>query len=83
MLGNSVSSKRSPHKSKPLHTVSGDSLPLSSAWEKTEKQHPEPTVDMKKAGEKNRPKAGLIVRGMMAGPMASSPQVGPLLFVLL
>ncbi|XP_040820932.1 probable ubiquitin carboxyl-terminal hydrolase MINDY-4 [Ochotona curzoniae] len=74
VLGNSVSSKRSPHKSKPLHTVAGDSLPLSSAWEKTEKQHPEPTVDMKKAGEKNRPKAGLIVRGMMAGPMASSPQ---------
>ncbi|XP_069915510.1 probable ubiquitin carboxyl-terminal hydrolase MINDY-4 isoform X4 [Oryctolagus cuniculus] len=75
MLGNSVSSsKRPPHKSKPLHLVAGESPPLPSAWEKMEKLHSEPTLDVKRTGEKSRPKPGLIVRGMMAGPTASSPQ---------
>ncbi|KAI4570474.1 hypothetical protein MJT46_005991 [Ovis ammon polii x Ovis aries] len=40
-----------------------DKLPMS-----------EPSLDTKRMGEKVRPKSGLIVRGMMAGPMASSPQ---------
>ena len=35
----------------------------------------EPSSDTKRVGEKTRPKPGLIVRGMMAGPTASSPQV--------
>uniref|UniRef100_A0A5F9CMK1 Ubiquitin carboxyl-terminal hydrolase MINDY n=1 Tax=Oryctolagus cuniculus TaxID=9986 RepID=A0A5F9CMK1_RABIT len=75
MLGNSVSSsKRPPHKSKPLHLVAGESPPLPSAWERMEKLHSEPTLDVKRTGEKSRPKPGLIVRGMMAGPTASSPQ---------
>ncbi|XP_062035133.1 probable ubiquitin carboxyl-terminal hydrolase MINDY-4 isoform X2 [Lepus europaeus] len=75
VLGNSMSSsKRPPHKSKPLHLVAGESPPLPSAWEKMEKLHSEPTLDVKRTGEKIRPKPGLIVRGMMAGPTASSPQ---------
>ncbi|XP_037692930.1 probable ubiquitin carboxyl-terminal hydrolase MINDY-4 [Choloepus didactylus] len=74
-LGNFVSSKRLPYKSKPLQTVQGESPPLAPAWEKMEDlKSPELSLDMKKMGEKTRPKSGLIVRGMMAGPIASSPQ---------
>ncbi|XP_076976636.1 putative ubiquitin carboxyl-terminal hydrolase MINDY-4 isoform X2 [Tamandua tetradactyla] len=74
-LGNFVSSKRLPYKSKPLQTVPGESPPLAPAWEKLEDhKSPEPSLDMKKMGEKTRSKSGLIVRGMMAGPTASSPQ---------
>lgn len=83
ILGNFISPKKSPHKSKPAYTVLGDSLPLVSAWEKVEQLHSsEPGTDVKKAAERTRPKSGLIVRGMMAGPVASSPQVGlpPFLF---
>ncbi|CAO2603923.1 Probable ubiquitin carboxyl-terminal hydrolase MINDY-4 [Lemmus lemmus] len=75
ILGNFISSKKSPHKSKPAYMVLGDSLPLVSAWEKMEQLHSsEPCTDVKKSAERTRPKSGLIVRGMMAGPVASSPQ---------
>ncbi|KAK7819192.1 hypothetical protein U0070_008320 [Myodes glareolus] len=75
ILGNFISPKKSPHKSKPAYTVLGDSLPLVSAWEKVEQLHSsEPGTDVKKSAERTRPKSGLIVRGMMAGPVASSPQ---------
>ncbi|XP_070472254.1 probable ubiquitin carboxyl-terminal hydrolase MINDY-4 isoform X2 [Equus przewalskii] len=75
MLGNFVSSKRPPHKSRPMQTVPGGSPAVGPAWEKMEKlQSSEPALDTKRMGEKVRPKPGLIVRGMMAGPIASSPQ---------
>ncbi|XP_035304446.1 probable ubiquitin carboxyl-terminal hydrolase MINDY-4 isoform X6 [Cricetulus griseus] len=74
-LGNFISPKKSPYKSKPVHTVAGDSLPLVPAWEKVEQLHSsEPCIDVKRPVERTRPKSGLIVRGMMAGPVASSPQ---------
>nr|XP_026257337.1 probable ubiquitin carboxyl-terminal hydrolase MINDY-4 [Urocitellus parryii] len=75
VLGHLVSSKRPHHKSKPVHLVAGESPALVSAWERMDKLHSsESSVDMKKTGEKTRPKSGLIVRGMMAGPVASSAQ---------
>lgn len=62
--------------------VLGDNLPLVPAWEKVEQLHSsEPGTDVKRTVERTRPKSGLIVRGMMAGPVASSPQVGLLLSV--
>lgn len=77
LLGNFVSSKRPPHKSKPMQAVPGESPAVAPAWEKMDKlQSSEPSLDAKRLGEKIRPKSGLIVRGMMAGPVASSPQVG-------
>ncbi|XP_021093226.1 probable ubiquitin carboxyl-terminal hydrolase MINDY-4 isoform X6 [Heterocephalus glaber] len=70
-----LSCKRPPHKSKPGHIVPDGSTPLASAWEKVDKLHLlDPCTDVKKAGEKARPKSGLIFRGMMAGPMDSSSQ---------
>ncbi|XP_028719935.2 probable ubiquitin carboxyl-terminal hydrolase MINDY-4 isoform X2 [Peromyscus leucopus] len=75
MLGNFMSSKKSPQKSKPAHMVLGDSLPVVPAWEKVEHLHSsEPCTDVKRPVERTRPKSGLIFRGMMAGPVASSPQ---------
>ncbi|XP_018886661.3 probable ubiquitin carboxyl-terminal hydrolase MINDY-4 isoform X5 [Gorilla gorilla gorilla] len=74
VLGNFVSSKRPPHKSKPMQTVPGETPVLTSAWEKMDKLHSEPSLDVKRMGENSRPKSGLIVRGMMCGPIASSPQ---------
>ncbi|KAB0341887.1 hypothetical protein FD754_018813 [Muntiacus muntjak] len=75
VLGHFVSSKRSSHKSRPIKTVPGEGPPVASAWEKMDKlPMSEPSLDMKRVGEKVRPKSGLIVRGMMAGPVASSPQ---------
>ncbi|XP_021503787.1 probable ubiquitin carboxyl-terminal hydrolase MINDY-4 isoform X1 [Meriones unguiculatus] len=75
MLGNFVSSKKTPHRCKPAHIVLGDSLPLVPAWEKVDQLHlSEPCIDVKRPVERTRPKSGLIVRGMMAGPVASSPQ---------
>ncbi|XP_006832226.1 PREDICTED: protein FAM188B [Chrysochloris asiatica] len=75
VLGNFVSSKRPPHKSKPVQTIPGENPALIPAWEKMENlKSLESSVDVKKMGEKSRMKSGLIVRGMMTGPMASSPQ---------
>ncbi|KAL1768152.1 FAM188B isoform X1 [Sigmodon hispidus] len=75
ILGNLTPSKKSPHKSKPAHTGLTDSLPLVSAWEKVEQLHSsEPCMDVKRPVERSRPKSGLIVRGMMSGPVPSSPQ---------
>lgn len=75
ILGNFVSSKKPSHKSKAAHVDLGDSLPLVPAWEKVDQLHSsEPGIDVKKTMERTRPKSGLIVRGMMAGPVASSPQ---------
>lgn len=75
VFGNLVSSRRPPHKSKPVQMVPAESLPVAPAWEKMDKLQPaEPPVDTRRVGEKVRPKCGLIVRGMMAGPTASSPQ---------
>nr|XP_040147751.1 probable ubiquitin carboxyl-terminal hydrolase MINDY-4 isoform X4 [Ictidomys tridecemlineatus] len=75
VLGHLVSSKRPHHKSKPVHLVAGESPALVSAWERMDKLHSsESSVDIKRTGEKTRPKSGLIVRGMMAGPVASSTQ---------
>ncbi|XP_057587892.1 probable ubiquitin carboxyl-terminal hydrolase MINDY-4 isoform X2 [Hippopotamus amphibius kiboko] len=75
VLGNFVSSKKPSHKSKPTQTVPSESPPVAPAWEKMDKlQSSEPSLDTKRMGEKIRPKSSLIVRGMMAGPIASSPQ---------
>ncbi|XP_024902615.1 probable ubiquitin carboxyl-terminal hydrolase MINDY-4 isoform X8 [Pteropus alecto] len=75
VLGNLVSSRRPPHKSKPAQMVPAESLPVAPTWEKMDKLQPaEPPLDTRRVGEKVRPKCGLIVRGMMAGPTASSPQ---------
>ncbi|XP_047550375.1 probable ubiquitin carboxyl-terminal hydrolase MINDY-4 isoform X1 [Lutra lutra] len=75
LLGNFVSSKRPPHKSKPTQAIPGESPAVVPAWERMDKlQSSEPSLDTKRMGEKIRPKSGLIVRGMMAGPIASSPQ---------
>ncbi|XP_052494844.1 probable ubiquitin carboxyl-terminal hydrolase MINDY-4 [Budorcas taxicolor] len=75
VLGHFVSSKRSSHKSRAIKTVPGERPPVASAWEKMDKlPMSEPSLDTKRMGEKVRPKSGLIVRGMMAGPIASSPQ---------
>lgn len=75
VLGNFVSSRRTSHQSKPVQTVPGERPPLTPAWEKTDKfQSSEPVLDTKRMGEKIRSKSGLIFRGMMAGPIASSPQ---------
>ncbi|XP_045053332.2 probable ubiquitin carboxyl-terminal hydrolase MINDY-4 isoform X2 [Desmodus rotundus] len=76
VLGNFVSSKRPPHKSKPAQAVPAESPPAAApVWEKMDKlPSSEPSSDTKRVGEKTRPKPGLIVRGMMAGPTASSPQ---------
>uniref|UniRef100_A0A2K5DR29 Ubiquitin carboxyl-terminal hydrolase MINDY n=1 Tax=Aotus nancymaae TaxID=37293 RepID=A0A2K5DR29_AOTNA len=75
VLCNFVSSKRPPHKSKPMQTVPGETPMLVSAWEKIDKLHSlEPSLDVKRIGENSRPKSGLTVRGMMTGPIASSPQ---------
>ncbi|KAM9698642.1 putative ubiquitin carboxyl-terminal hydrolase MINDY-4 isoform 2-T2 [Dama dama] len=75
VLGHFVSSKRSSHKSRPIKTVPGEGPPVASAWEKMDKlPMSEPSLDTKRMGDKVRPKSGLIVRGMMAGPVASSPQ---------
>lgn len=80
VLGHFVSSQRSSHKSRPIKTIPGEGPPVASAWEKMDKlPMSEPSLDMKRMGEKVRPKSGLIVRGMMAGPVASSPQVGLML----
>ncbi|XP_074197054.1 putative ubiquitin carboxyl-terminal hydrolase MINDY-4 isoform X8 [Rhinolophus sinicus] len=75
VLGNFVSSKRPPHKSKPVQTVLAESPPVAPTWEKMDNlQLSEPSLDTKRVGEKMRPKSGLIARGMMAGPTTSSPQ---------
>ncbi|CAK7307242.1 Probable ubiquitin carboxyl-terminal hydrolase MINDY-4 [Vulpes lagopus] len=75
MLGNFVSSKRPPHKSKPMQVIPGESPAVAPAWEKMDKlPSSESSLDTKRVGEKIRSKSGLIVRGMMAGPIASSPQ---------
>uniref|UniRef100_U3CCL5 Ubiquitin carboxyl-terminal hydrolase MINDY n=1 Tax=Callithrix jacchus TaxID=9483 RepID=U3CCL5_CALJA len=75
VLGNFISSKRPPHKSKPMQTVPGETPMLASAWEKMDKVHSlEPSLDVKRIGENSRPKSGLTVRGVMTGPIASSPK---------
>ncbi|KAM4874349.1 putative ubiquitin carboxyl-terminal hydrolase MINDY-4 isoform 1-T1 [Thomomys bottae] len=75
VLGKPVSPKRPIHRGNHMSTGSGGSPSLTSMWEKMDHlPSPEPAMDGKRPGEKTRPKAGLIVRGMMAGPMASSPQ---------
>ncbi|XP_036103105.1 probable ubiquitin carboxyl-terminal hydrolase MINDY-4 [Molossus molossus] len=75
VLGNFVSSKRPPQKSKPVQPIPTESPSVVPVWEKMDKlQLSEPSLDTKRVGEKIRPKSGLIVRGMMAGPTASSPQ---------
>ncbi|XP_045421107.1 probable ubiquitin carboxyl-terminal hydrolase MINDY-4 isoform X4 [Lemur catta] len=75
VLGNFVSSKKPSHKSKPMQTAPAGSPTVASAREKTERHHlSEPSLVVKRIGEKTRPKSGLIVRGMMAGPTASSSQ---------
>ncbi|XP_027430588.1 probable ubiquitin carboxyl-terminal hydrolase MINDY-4 isoform X1 [Zalophus californianus] len=75
LLGNFVSSKRPPSKSQPTRAIPGESPAAAPAWEKMDKlQSSEISLDTKGVGEKVRPKSGLIVRGMMAGPVASSPQ---------
>ncbi|EPQ05692.1 Protein FAM188B [Myotis brandtii] len=76
ILGNFVSSKRPPHKSKPVPTVPAESPAVAPVWEKKDRLQPsEPSLDTKRVGEKFRTKSGLIVRDLMAGPTASCPQV--------
>ncbi|XP_069318692.1 probable ubiquitin carboxyl-terminal hydrolase MINDY-4 [Eulemur rufifrons] len=75
VLGNFVSPKKPSHKSKPTQTAPAGSPTVASAWEKMERHHlSEPSLVIQRIGEKTRPKSGLIVRGMMAGPTASSSQ---------
>ncbi|XP_023565731.1 probable ubiquitin carboxyl-terminal hydrolase MINDY-4 [Octodon degus] len=62
-----LSHKKPPHKTKPGPIVPDESAPLASTWAEVNKLHLlDPYTDVKKAGEKTRPKSGLISRGMMA-----------------
>ncbi|KAM8770376.1 putative ubiquitin carboxyl-terminal hydrolase MINDY-4 isoform 1-T1 [Rhynchonycteris naso] len=75
VLANFVSSKRPPPKSKMVQTAPAESPAVAPAWDKMEKLlSSEPSSDTKRGGEKIRPKSGLMIRGMMAGPTASCPQ---------
>ncbi|XP_039718587.1 putative ubiquitin carboxyl-terminal hydrolase MINDY-4 isoform X2 [Pteropus medius] len=54
VLGNLVSSRKPPHKSKPVQMVPAESLPVAPAWEKMDKLQPaEPPLDTRRVGEKD------------------------------
>ncbi|XP_015444983.1 probable ubiquitin carboxyl-terminal hydrolase MINDY-4 isoform X2 [Pteropus alecto] len=54
VLGNLVSSRRPPHKSKPAQMVPAESLPVAPTWEKMDKLQPaEPPLDTRRVGEKD------------------------------
>lgn len=73
--------RKHQHRSEKCHTGTAHSSNLPCAWDKKLKDSQE---DLKAAGiseelkstgkEKSRPRAGLIARGMMAGPVASPPE---------
>uniref|UniRef100_A0A8C9UA16 Ubiquitin carboxyl-terminal hydrolase MINDY n=1 Tax=Serinus canaria TaxID=9135 RepID=A0A8C9UA16_SERCA len=73
--------KKHQHRSDKCHTGTTQSSTLPCAWDKKFKDSGEDlkaaviSEELKSTGkEKSRPRAGLIARGMMAGPVASSPE---------
>ncbi|NXH05304.1 MINY4 hydrolase, partial [Loxia leucoptera] len=73
--------KKHQHRSDKCHTETTQSSTLPCAWDKKLKDSGEDlkaaviSEELKSTGkEKSRPRAGLIARGMMAGPVASSPE---------
>ncbi|NXR29903.1 MINY4 hydrolase, partial [Cinclus mexicanus] len=73
--------RKHQHRSEKCHTGTTHSSNLSCAWDKKLKDSQEDlkaaliSEELKSTGkEKSRPRAGLIARGMMAGPVASPPE---------
>ncbi|NWW38624.1 MINY4 hydrolase, partial [Panurus biarmicus] len=73
--------RKHQHRSEKCHTGTSHSSNLPSAWDKKLKDSREDlkaaavSEELKSTGkEKSRPRAGLIARGMMAGPVASPPE---------
>ncbi|NWW05083.1 MINY4 hydrolase, partial [Oreocharis arfaki] len=75
------SPRKHQHRSEKCHTGTTHSSNLPCAWDKKLKDSREDlkaapvSEELKSTGkEKSRPRAGLIARGMMAGPVASPPE---------
>nr|XP_030120056.3 probable ubiquitin carboxyl-terminal hydrolase MINDY-4 isoform X3 [Taeniopygia guttata] len=73
--------RKHQHRSEKCHTGTTHSSNLPCAWDKKLKDSQEDlkaaviSEELKSTGkEKSRPRAGLIARGMMAGPVASPPE---------
>ncbi|NWT75160.1 MINY4 hydrolase, partial [Prunella himalayana] len=73
--------RKHQHRSEKCHTGTTHSSTLPCAWDKKLKDSREDlkaaviSEELKSTGkEKSRPRAGLIARGMMAGPVASPPE---------
>ncbi|NXC88807.1 MINY4 hydrolase, partial [Cercotrichas coryphoeus] len=73
--------RKHQHRSEKCHTGTTHSSDLPCAWDKKLKDSREDlrealiSEELKSTGkEKSRPRAGLIARGMMAGPVASPPE---------
>ncbi|XP_056340994.1 probable ubiquitin carboxyl-terminal hydrolase MINDY-4 isoform X2 [Oenanthe melanoleuca] len=73
--------RKHQHRSEKCHPGTTHSSDLPCAWDKKLKDSGEDlraaliSEELKSTGkEKSRPRAGLIARGMMAGPVASSPE---------
>ncbi|NXJ24402.1 MINY4 hydrolase, partial [Dicrurus megarhynchus] len=73
--------RKHQHRSEKCHPGTTHSSNLPCAWDKKLKDSPEDlkaaavSEELKSTGkEKPRPRAGLIARGMMAGPVASPPE---------
>ncbi|XP_063272894.1 probable ubiquitin carboxyl-terminal hydrolase MINDY-4 [Prinia subflava] len=73
--------RKHQHRSEKCHTGTTHSSHLPSAWDKKLKDSGEDlkaapiSEELKSTGkEKSRPRAGLIARGMMAGPVANPPE---------
>lgn len=76
--------RKHQHRSEKCHPGTAHSSDLPCAWDKKLKDSREDlkaaliSEELKPTGkEKPRPRAGLIARGMMAGPVASPPEVIP------
>ncbi|NXA60126.1 MINY4 hydrolase, partial [Mohoua ochrocephala] len=73
--------RKHQHRSEKSHTGTNHGSNLPCAWDKKLKDSREDlkaapiSEELKSTGkEKSRPRAGLIARGMMAGPVASPPE---------
>ncbi|NXS19952.1 MINY4 hydrolase, partial [Mystacornis crossleyi] len=73
--------RKHQHRSEKCHTGTTSSSNLPCAWDKKLKESREDlkaapvSEELKSTGkEKSRPRAGLVARGMMAGPVASPPE---------
>ncbi|NWV64838.1 MINY4 hydrolase, partial [Malurus elegans] len=80
-LDKNLPARKHQHRSEKCHTGTTHSSNLPSAWDKKLKDSQEDSKavaiseELKPTGrEKSRPRAGLVARGMMAGPVASPPE---------